>query len=32
MKKICKETWEKYKGGFDSDFVTFFEAFRDEAK
>ena len=31
-KKYAKETWEKYKGGFDSDFVTFFEAFRDETK
>ena len=31
-KKYAKETWEKYKGGFDSDFVTFFETFRDEVK
>ena len=30
--QYAKETWEKYKGGFDSDFVTFFEAFRDETK
>ena len=30
--QYAKETWEKYKGGFDSDFVTFFEAFRDEVK
>jgi len=31
-KKYAKETWEMYKGGFDSDFVTFFETFRDEVK
>ena len=30
--QYAKETWEKYKGGFDSDFVTFFEKFRDEVK
>tara|TARA_Y100001970_G_scaffold256561_1_gene334378 strand:- start:885 stop:1340 length:456 start_codon:yes stop_codon:yes gene_type:complete len=30
--QYAKETWEKYKGGFDSDFVTFFETFRDEVK
>ena len=28
--KYAKQTWEKYKGGFDSDFVLFFEKFRDE--
>ena len=31
-RQYAKETWEKYKGGFDSDFVTFFETFRDEVK
>ena len=30
--QYAKEAWEKYKGGFDSDFVTFFEALRDEVK
>ena len=30
--QYAKETWEKYKGGFDSDFVTFFETLRDEVK
>ncbi len=30
IKKYAKETWEKYKGGFDSDFVTFFEKFKNE--
>ena len=31
-RQYSKETWEKYKGGFDSDFVTFFETLRDEVK
>ena len=31
-KQYAKETWEMYKGGFDDDFVSFFETFRDEAK
>ena len=31
-KQYAKEAWEKYKGGFDSDFVTFFETLRDEVK
>ena len=31
-KQYAKETWEMYKGGFDSDFVAFFETFRDEVK
>ena len=31
-RQYAKETWEKYKGGFDSDFVTFFETLRDELK
>ena len=29
-RKYAKQTWEKYKGGFDSNFVTFFEKLRDE--
>ena len=31
-KQYAKETWEMYKGGFDNDFVAFFETFRDEVK
>ena len=31
-KQYAKETWEMYKGGFDSDFVAFFETFRVEVK
>ena len=31
-KQYAKETWEMYKGGFDDDFVSFFETFRDETK
>ena len=31
-KQYAKETWEMYKGGFDDDFVSFFETFRDEVK
>jgi len=31
-RQYAKETWEKYKGGFDSNFVAFFEKFRDELK
>ena len=31
-KQYAKETWEMYKGGFDDDFVTFFDTFRDEVK
>ena len=30
--QYAKETWGKYKGGFDSDFVSFFETLRDEVK
>ena len=30
--QYAKETWEKYKGGFDSDFVNFFETLRDEIR
>tara|TARA_B100001250_G_scaffold363512_1_gene342890 strand:- start:197 stop:673 length:477 start_codon:yes stop_codon:yes gene_type:complete len=29
--KYAKQTWEKYKGGFDSNFVLFFVKFRDES-
>jgi len=32
IKNYVKEIWEMYKGGFDSDFVAFFETFRDEVK
>ena len=28
--QYAKEAWGKYKGGFDSNFVTFFEMLRDE--
>ena len=31
-RQYARETWEKYKGGFDSDFVAFFEKLRDELK
>ena len=31
-RQYARETWEKYKGGFDSNFVAFFETFRDEVK
>ena len=31
-RQYAKETWERYKGGFDSNFVAFFEKFRDELK
>ena len=31
-RQYARETWEKYKGGFDSNFVAFFEKFRDELK
>tara|TARA_B100000886_G_C20410208_1_gene486662 strand:- start:460 stop:915 length:456 start_codon:yes stop_codon:yes gene_type:complete len=31
-RQYAKETWERYKGGFDSNFVSFFEKFRDELK
>tara|TARA_Y100001980_G_C14536484_1_gene313283 strand:+ start:1332 stop:1487 length:156 start_codon:yes stop_codon:yes gene_type:complete len=29
-KNYAMQTWEKYKDGFDNDFVSFFEELRDD--